>query len=132
METDEGEYKTRASLISIANGPMTGANLRLAPDSLLNDHKLTISIYSMSRWEILTSLFHMRLDPTRKPKHLKTIQTKSVSVASKQPISMHADATIFGETPATLSVYSSALSVICGYPAPEEPPAMKASTVISP
>lgn len=132
LETDEDTVKTRASLISIANGPMTGANLRLAPESLLNDHQLTISIYAMSRWEILTSLFHMRFNPARKLKHLKTIQTKSVSVTSKRPISMHADATVFGETPATLSVYSSALSVICGYPAPEEPQSMKARTIISP
>ena len=132
LHTDEGTYRTKASLISIANGPMTGANLRLSPESLLNDHTLSIAIYTMSKRELLYSLLRQRLDPTKKPKRLRTIQTKSVTIESARPVPVHADATVFGETPATIRIRPSALSVICGYPAPQDPPSLQDATVISP
>ncbi len=132
LDTDDGAHEARASLISIANGPLTGANLRLAPESLLNDHRLSVTIYKMSKAELAWSLLRLRLNPQRKPNHLKTIQTTSVAVSAKRPISMHADATVFGTSPATLSIVPGALSVICGYPQLEEPAALKSHTSLAP
>lgn len=110
---------TRAISVSISNGPLTGASLELAPEAKLNDHKLTLSIFKMSKFELLRYFLDlMRIGPSRTPK-IETHQGTSIRMSSKYPRSIHADARIFGKTPATFEIVPNALTVITGYPAPD-------------
>lgn len=120
LKTDDDEIITKATLISIANGPYTGFGLLLAPDAKLNDHRLTITLYRMTKFDLIRYFFNMKFEGKIDKRRLKTIQTTKVTISAKHPISLHADGTIFSKTPAVLKIIPNALEVICGFPQPND------------
>lgn len=133
IKTDtEEELTTKASLITIANGPYTGANLRLAPKAKLNDHLLTITLYRMSKMDLASTLFNMKFRGKIDNRRLKTIQTTSIKVTSKKDLLLHADASLFGTTPVELKIVPNALNVIYGFPKPDQDTSLKSRTLLDP
>lgn len=115
---EKKEIVTRATLVTISNGPYSGAALPLAPAAKLNDHRLTVSLFKMSKFELLRYLVNaIWRGKTWSPK-IVTFQARRVKIISKTPRLVHADARVFGITPVTFSVLPNALSVITGFPKP--------------
>jgi diacylglycerol kinase (ATP) len=132
IEIDGKERTIKSTLITISNGPYTGAALNIAPVAKLNDHKLTIGLYRMSKWELLRYFIDQRRGIVRAEKKLEMFQADLVRISSKSPRAVHADATLFGYTPVSLRVVPNALNVICGFPNPDEEPSLKAKTWLDP
>jgi diacylglycerol kinase (ATP) len=131
LQTDDDEIITKATIITIANGPLTGANLLLAPDAKLNDHRLTITLYPMSKFDLLKYFLRMKAEGKIDKRKLKTIQTKKVTVTSKHPVTLHADATVFSKTPAVIKIVPNAVTFICGFPDVDDI-ALKSRTELDP
>ncbi len=131
LKTDDEEITTKATVISIANGPITGAHLLLAPDAKLNDHRLTITLYPMSKFDLFKYFLRMKVEGKIDKRKLKVIQTKKVTVTSKHPITLHADATVFSKTPAVIKIVPNAVNFICGFPDVDDI-ALKSRTELDP
>ncbi|MDQ3099098.1 MAG: diacylglycerol kinase family lipid kinase [bacterium] len=131
LTLDDEEIKTFASLITISNGPYTGAALKVAPNAKLNDHRLTVSIFKMGHREIINYFMKLARVGAAESRKVVTHQAKTVKIASKNKLLMHADGRVFGTTPVEFSVIPNALSVITGFPKPEESALVK-RTILDP
>jgi diacylglycerol kinase (ATP) len=122
---DDQEIRTHASLITVSNGPYTGAALKVAPDAKLNDHRLTVSIFEMSRHEIIGYFMKLLRVGTVHSRHVETHQVKNVTITSKPTRLVHADGRLFGKTPVCFTIVPNALSVITGFPKEDETALLK-------
>ncbi len=109
------EIKTRASTIMVSNGPLTGAGLTVAPGAKLDDHRLTVSVYKMSRWGVLKFVIGQKFAGRVYSKDVKRYKAKSVRIETRKPRLVHADSRIFGKTPVEYSILPKALNVITGF-----------------
>lgn len=118
ITADGKEINTRAILVAVSNGPYTGANIPLAPKAKLNDHKLTLSLFKMSKWELLNYIFMITRTDKRYSRKVETLQAKKIRIETKVKRLVHVDARLYGETPVVFSILPSALNVITGFPEP--------------
>lgn len=129
---DNQNLETRATLLTISNGPYSGAAIPIAPKAKLNDHRLTVSLFKMTKWELLRFIIKLvRVGPTYSPK-ITTYQAKTVKIITKTPRSVHADARLFGSTPIECKIIPSALNVITGFPKLDEPKSFVKRTLLDP
>ncbi len=113
---DKKVIKTRATMVTISNGPYTGANIPLAPNAKLNDHRLTLRLFRMSKLELFLYFLNLTQRGVRYSTKIQTFQAKKVKVETRHPRMVHADARTYGTTPITLSIAPSSLNVITGFP----------------
>lgn len=112
------KIETRAPLVNISNGPYSGVAIPLAPEAKLNDHHLTVTIFRMSKLELfLYILKTMRVGKLKSSK-ISSYAAKKVTVTTRTPRLVHADARIYGQTPVSFSIVPSALTVVTGFPQP--------------
>ena len=95
---------------------MTGANLKIAPRAKLNDHRLTVSLYKMSLFEIFRYFLKYFFILSPRDRKIETHQAKVVKVSVEVPKMVHADASILGFTPVEFKIIPNALKVITGFP----------------
>lgn len=112
---DGESIKTKAALVAIANGPYTGASFVIAPDAKLNDHRLTVSLFYMTKFELFRYFSDVFIGNKEKRK-IKTFQAKTVEIRTRSPRLVHADARLFGTTPIACTIVPNALDVITGFP----------------
>lgn len=112
---DKKEYSFESNLVQVANGPYTGAGLKMAPDAKLNDQFLTVVIYQAEKIKLITYMLNLLLRKKTDRRKIKTIKAKKVVVTTKSPLSVHADACMFGKTPVSFYIKPACLNVICGF-----------------
>jgi YegS/Rv2252/BmrU family lipid kinase len=132
IKLDEEEFKVRASMITVSNGPYTGAALKTAPDAKLNDHQLTVMIYKMTNWELIKYFIKLLGFKQAHAPNSKTYQVQYVKISAKDPRQVHADARVFGTTPVEYKIVPNALNVICGFPKTSEDTALERRTYLDP
>jgi diacylglycerol kinase (ATP) len=116
IHVDNQKVETKATLVTVSNGPYTGANLPLAPQAKLNDHKLSVRIFRMTKIELVKYFLRaIRIGKTYNPK-ITTLQGKKVRIETRTPRLVHADARLFGKTPVEFNIVPNALNVITGFP----------------
>ncbi len=120
-----------ATLVSIANGPMTGANLMLAPKAKLNDHRLTVTVYNMSKKELFNYFLKMKTSGKTDLRKLNTYQTKKLRVEADN-LFIHADARLFGSSPAEFKIIPNALNIITGFPSSQDGETLVKKTFLDP
>ncbi|MGI8419101.1 MAG: diacylglycerol/lipid kinase family protein [Candidatus Levyibacteriota bacterium] len=131
--TDTKTISCKASIINIANGPYAGANLKMAPSAKLNDHRLTVSIYPMTQWELIKYFTKMKLTQKSDGRKLHIIKTKNVKLRTSTPdMYVHVDASLFGSPPVHYQIIPNALNVICGFPGGVEPNSLHSRTTLDP
>ena len=116
---DDKRITTRATIINIANGPYSGPALPIAPTAKLNDHLLTVSIFKMKKFDLFHYFFNLFFG-RKKHKKPTVYQAKKVKIDTKFQRPVHVDARLYGMTPVELSILPNAISVITGFPDPEE------------
>ncbi len=108
------KIETKASVITISNGPYTGPAINLAPQAKLDDHRLTVSLFTMSKFELFKFLLRMKTGGSARSKHIKVYRAKEVKILTRKKRMVHADARIFGETPVEFKSKPKAITVITG------------------
>ena len=116
IQLDNNNLEVKTHMITVSNGPMSGASLKIAPDSKLNDHELTVSVYMMNKFEILNFLARVFKGNNYFHPDVLTFKTKHARIETDPPTRIHADATFYHETPVEFSIWPNALNVICGFP----------------
>lgn len=116
IKIDEVKIETRAPVVTVSNGPYTGAALNISPKAKLNDHKLTVSVFNMSKAELIAYFFKILYLKKAKSKKVEVYQAKHVQIKTRFPRAVHADARIYGITPVEFKIIPNALNVISGFP----------------
>ena len=113
----DGEIiEKHATLVEVSNGPMSATALHLAPQAKLNDHRLTVSLFHMTKFELARYFFKMKREGKVGSAKIERFYAKKVKIETKRPRAVHADATIFGTTPVEFRIIPNALNVITGFP----------------
>lgn len=129
VEVDGKIVEKKARMVYVSNGPYSGPALKYSPTAKLDDHVLTVSVFTLSRVGLLKFLINILRGERTKTSQLKIYKAKNVNITSKKEKLVHADARVFGKTPVSFRVRSSSLNVIAGYPK-EENSSFKKKTLI--
>lgn len=113
---DDKTIERKITMVAVSNGQFTGVALEMAPKARLNDHKLTISVFEMSKRELL--YYFLRMLKTGKTSSPKIFRYKSskIKIYTRTPKPVHADGQVFGATPVEYQILPNALEVITGFP----------------
>ncbi len=103
--------------VLIGNGRCYGGSFQLFPDASLGDGMLDATILLRADWSILLrgawNLAHRRLYATRGIRHLRG---ETLQLSSPGTVSVHVEAEVVGQLPATCSVRRAALRVLVENP----------------
>jgi diacylglycerol kinase (ATP) len=110
----------RALQVTICNAPIYGAHMQAAPGALMDDGLLDIVIYKdFSKFEFLRHA--LSISQGRRPYQpkLKYLRVQSLRIDADQPLDIHADGVLQGNTPAFITVLPGALHIrVSGKQAP--------------
>jgi diacylglycerol kinase (ATP) len=133
LTLDNEKVETRAILINVANGPYSGAALKLAPKAKLNDHKLTITQLKLSKIELFKYLFRLATGRKKGYYHKAIInQAKKVKIETRVARPVHADARLYGVTPVEFKIVPNALNIISGFPESKSETSLIKRTLLDP
>lgn len=107
------EVRRSALLVVIANGPYYGTGFTVAPDAILDDGLLTISVFrNFSKWELLRHFWSISSGRYQRSPKIETFRVAEVRLTSKTKLPVHIDGHPIGELPVTLKILERALQVI--------------------
>lgn len=106
----------RANFVTIANGPIGGASMNLAPDAKLDDRLLTVVVYKYdTRHKLFKNILGMFSKVRPHKSNTTTFKAKELIIKSNPKMLVHADASVFGKTPVHYKIKPSSLNVVCGF-----------------
>jgi diacylglycerol kinase (ATP) len=118
IELDDREARTRALMVTVSNGPYTGAGMTVAPDARLDDGLFDVRVFrGFSKPELLRHLASIAFGRRRYSPHIETHRSRRVSIRGRHPLPCRADSRDLGVTPVEFAVLPAALRVVCP-PAP--------------
>ncbi|WP_243147198.1 diacylglycerol kinase family protein [Scytonema sp. UIC 10036] len=107
------EFQTKALLVVIANTPYYGAAFMVAPNAIVDDGLLTVTIYrQFSKWELVRHFWSISRGQYNYNPKIETYQVASVRLSSNAKLPVHIDGNQIGEVPVTLKVVKQALKVV--------------------
>lgn len=107
------ELQLSALLVVVANGPYYGTGFTVAPDAVIDDGLLTISVFrNFSKWELLRHFWSISRGQYRYSPKIETYRAAQVKITSQVKLPVHIDGHAFGQLPVTLKVVKHVLSVI--------------------
>lgn len=113
LELDDRIVRTRALMVSVANGPYTGLGMAVAPGARLDDGRFDVRVFrGFSKTELLRHLASIAFGRRRYAPHVSTYRSRRVVVTSRHPLPCRADSRDLGMTPVTFEVRPRALRVV--------------------
>jgi YegS/Rv2252/BmrU family lipid kinase len=115
-----GQIRTRAPMVSIANGPYVGAAYAIAPNARIDDGLLDVVIFRGT--SIPRLLLHLALiaggRPLPPPPSARMLRVDSLRIRAlrRRPLPVHADGSPIGGTPVEVHIAPGALRVVVGPP----------------
>ncbi|MBW4489291.1 MAG: diacylglycerol kinase family lipid kinase [Trichocoleus desertorum ATA4-8-CV12] len=107
------EFQLQALLVVIANGPYYGTGFTVAPDAVMDDGLLTVSVYrKFSKWELVRHFWSISRGQYYYSPKIETYQVAKVRFTSIAKLPVHIDGHQIGELPVTFQVVKQALKVI--------------------
>ena len=125
---DDRVVRTRALMITVANGPYTGLGMTFAPDARLDDGRFDIRVFrGFSKWELVRHLGSILLGRRAYSPKIRTYRSQRVVIDSSRPRPSRVDAKDLGMTPVEFRVAPQALRVVV----PAADPSTKASEAVA-
>ncbi|MDP9357494.1 MAG: hypothetical protein M3R02_19845, partial [Chloroflexota bacterium] len=120
LHLDDRVVKTRALMVTVANGPYTGIGFTIAPGARLDDGLFDVRVFrGFSKMELLLHLWKIAFGRRRYSPKVSTYRSSRVRVESVHPLPCRADSHDLGTTPVTFTVRSGALRIAA--PPPPHP-----------
>ena len=115
---DGRQQRVRATMVTVANGPLLGASFVMAPDARLDDHQFTVRIFSAwSKRELAAQVWAILRRGSSHQVGILTRRGRLVEITARRPLMVHADSHPLGTTPVRFELLPAALSVLV----PEHP-----------
>ncbi|CAN5433401.1 diacylglycerol kinase family lipid kinase [soil metagenome] len=113
VRLDDRRIRTRALMVTVANGPYTGMGFTIAPGARLDDGKFDVRVFRrFSRWELLRHLSSIAFGRRRYEPSVSTYRSNRVRVESARPLPARADSRDLGTTPVEFVTRPAALRVV--------------------
>jgi diacylglycerol kinase (ATP) len=120
IDLDQRRIRTRALMVTVANGPFTGAGLTVAPEASLDDGAFDIRIFRrFSKLRLLRHLVSIAFGRFAYAPEVDAERSSFVRIESASPLPARADSRDLGTTPVEFTIRPRALRVIV--PAAPEP-----------
>ena len=117
---EERVVRTRALVVTVANGPYSGAGMTVAPDARVDDGRFDVTIFEhFSKLELIRHLGSIAFGRRRYVPHVSTYRSAFARISSVSPLAARADSRDLGTTPVEFRVLRAALPVIVP---PDGPP----------
>ena len=113
IRLDDRVVRTRALMVTVANGPYTGMGLTVAPDARLDDGRLDVVVFRrFSKVQLLRHLASIAFGRRRIAPEIRTYRSRTVRITSAHPLPCRADSRDLGTTPVEFTVRPEALRVV--------------------
>jgi diacylglycerol kinase (ATP) len=113
IQLDDEEVRTRALMVTVSNGPYTGAGMTVAPDARLDDGAFDVRVFrGFSKPELLRHLLSIAFGRHRYSPHISTYHSRRVRIETARPLPCRADAEDLGMTPVEFTIRPRALRVV--------------------
>ena len=110
---DDRVVRTRALVVTVANGPYTGAAMTVAPDARVDDGRFDVTVFErFSKVELIRHLMSIAFGRRRYAPHVSTYRSTFARISSVSPLPARADSRDLGTTPVEFRVMAAALPVI--------------------
>lgn len=107
------ELHLSALLVVIANGPYYGTGFTVAPNAIMDDGLLTLSVFrDFSKWELIRHFWSISKAQYHHSRKIETYHIGEVRLTSNVKLPVHIDGHPLGELPVTLKAIKHALKVI--------------------
>jgi diacylglycerol kinase (ATP) len=125
IELDDRRVRTRALMVTVSNGPYTGAGMTVAPEARLDDGKFDVRLFRrFSKFRLIRHLVSIAFGRYRYAPEVDTFRSAVVRIDSASPLPARADSRDLGTTPVEFKVRPLALRVVvAATPTPFRPPA---------
>lgn len=115
IELDDGVVRTRALMVTVSNGPYTGAGMTVAPSARLDDGRFDVRVFRrFSKVELVRHLLSIAFGRRRYAPQVKTYRSRHVRITSAHPLPCRADSQDLGTTPVEFVTCPAALQVVVG------------------
>jgi len=113
IELDDRTVRTRALMVTVSNGPYTGAGMTVAPDAKLDDGTFDVVVFRhFSKLDLLRHLATIAFGRRKYSPHVTTYRSRRVRVSSRRPLPTRADSNDLGTTPVEFVTRPRALRVV--------------------
>lgn len=121
---DQEHWAGRALFAAVANGPLYGAGMRIAPDAKMDDGLLDVAVIGDLRWPGFLHAIPILLTSgnLQRFKEVRRFRCRRATLDTDRPAKVHGDGELLGESPADFEVAPGAIRVMIPR-APGEAPA---------
>lgn len=113
IQLDDLTLRTRALMITVANGPYTGVGFTVAPDAIVDDGRFDVSVFRhFSRAALFVHLARTAFGRRHYSPRVDTYRSTRVHVETASALPSRADGNDLGTTPVDFVVVPAALRVI--------------------
>jgi diacylglycerol kinase (ATP) len=118
LTVDGQSRQIRATMVTVANGPLLGAAFEMAPSARLDDRQFTVRVFNTwSKRQLAFQIWAILRRKASRGTGMRTYHGRVVEIVGRRPLTVHADSQPLGTTPARFEILPAALSVIV----PEQP-----------
>jgi len=113
IELEDRHIRTRALMVTVSNGPYTGAAMTVAPEARLDDGKFDVRLFRrFSKFRLIRHLISIAFGRYRYAPEIDTYRSAVVRIDSASPLPARADSRDLGTTPVEFRVRPLALRVV--------------------
>jgi diacylglycerol kinase (ATP) len=115
LKLDGRPLRYRALMVTVANGPLVGAALAVAPNARLDDHTLDVEVFTrFGKFELLRHIVSIAGGRRVYNPKIQSFKARTVEIIPNRTMMVHADSQPLATTPARFEVLPAALSVVVG------------------
>lgn len=123
VRLDRGTLHTRALMVTVSNGPYTGAGFTVAPHARLDDGLFDVTVFRhFSKLDLIRHFASIAFGRRAYSPHVRTYRSSRVRIEGARPLPARADSRVLGGTPVEFEVRHHALAVYAPAPATGAPP----------
>jgi diacylglycerol kinase (ATP) len=113
IELDDGRIRTRALMVSVSNGPFTGAGMNVAPHARLDDGKFDVVVFRrLSKARLVRHLLSIAFGRYVYAPEAEVRRSAAVRIDGARSLPVRADGRVIGTTPIELATRPAALRVV--------------------
>ena len=113
IDLDDGRIRSRALMVTVSNGPYTGAGMTVAPEARLDDGQFDVRVFRrLSKPRLLRHLVSIAFGRYRYAPEVDSYRSRAVRIEGASPLPARANSRDLGTTPIEFSTRAGALRVV--------------------